>query len=70
VEGTKMDRIKPKVELKRDDSDFDLLQKCREAALAAGWTRKEFQEFLKKLIYHDYDHFCKTVEEYFEVVWT
>jgi hypothetical protein len=44
-----MDEIKPKVELKRDDSDFDLLQKCREAALDAGWTRRELQAFLKKL---------------------
>jgi hypothetical protein len=65
----KMDKVKPKVELKRDESDFELLQICREAALASGWTSEEFQEFLAKLIYHDYDNFCKTVEEYFDVVW-
>lgn len=65
-----MDNVKPKVELKRDDSDFELLQKCREAALAAGWTSEEFQEFLAKLLYGDYDNFCKAAEEYFEVEWT
>lgn len=65
-----MDEIKPKVELKKDEGDFDSLQKCREAALAAGWTRKEFQEFLSKLLYKNYENFCETVEEYFEVEWT
>jgi hypothetical protein len=65
-----MDRIKPKVELKKDEGDFDALQKCRDAALDAGWTQKEFQEFLAKLLYHDHDNFYKTVEEYFEVIWT
>ena len=65
-----MDNVKPKVELKRDESDFYLLQQCREAALASGWTSEEFQEFLAKLLHHDYNNFCKTVEEYFDVVWT
>ena len=65
-----MDRVKPKVELKKGEGDFDSLQKCREAALATGWTRKEFQEFLAKLLYHDRENFYKTVEEYFEVIWT
>ncbi|RPJ79032.1 MAG: hypothetical protein EHM20_02470 [Alphaproteobacteria bacterium] len=64
-----MDKVKPKVELKRDESDFYLLQQCREAALASAWTPKEFQDFLAKLLYHDYDNFCITVEEYFDVEW-
>jgi hypothetical protein len=65
-----MNEIKPKAELKKGEGDFESLQKCREAALAAGWTHKEFQDFLSKLLYKDYENFCKTVEEYFEVEWT
>lgn len=65
-----MDSTKPKLELKKGESDFESLIKCREAALSAGWTPEEFQEFLAKLLYQDYDHFCKTVEEYFDVEWT
>jgi sugar diacid utilization regulator len=65
-----MDKAKPKVKLERDETDFNLLIKCREAALTSGWTPEEFQEFLGKILNHDYEHFCKTVEEYFDVVWT
>jgi hypothetical protein len=66
----KMDEVKPKVELIRGEGDFDSLQKCREAALDAGWTQEEFQEFLAKLLYQNYGNFCKIVEDYFEVKWT
>jgi hypothetical protein len=65
-----MDEVKPKVELIRGEGDFYSLQKCREAASAAGWTQEEFQEFLAKLLYKDYENFCKIAEEYFEVKWT
>jgi len=63
-----MAKKKPKLKLSgRNGNAFFVLALAQKAALKAGWTKEQIDEFMSEAQSGDYNNLLQTCKEYFEV---